>query len=455
MKPWTVLTNLHDRELLAQIEAVDIFTDSMHAYPGVRSASSTTASSAPTISPTAGSRSGPVARPRGGRAPCWRCGARRRDRPGGGLPPRRRAAPDAPRLNSTPRRAVISECDRPGRPRHDLEAARPLSGRACNTSCTARDAAGGRASAATLVRPCLGLFASPRSSAAASPRPPPPRSRGSGRRQGRPPRRRQPHREGSRGSARSRATTLARPAALGYVPGRRFGLKMSQAKLVFDAPLTARARPPRAAQGRRSRSQLGAQGRAGADRADRRRRSTARRATRPQDQAAAMIKRPTGAAAARGARGTVESALAKRIRGRARDQAEAQGGQGEGPHDGPRTHLPGCGHHRPLALPAAAVQAAEVRQGLRRRRRPARLPDPGGPLRDPRTSRSTRPGPPRTRRGRASTPAPRTARWRRLPTRSRRAGWGSSTASASTARARTGRSAAAPRTAASACTCPT
>jgi len=34
MKPWTVLANLHDRELLAQIEAVDAFMDRMHAYPG-------------------------------------------------------------------------------------------------------------------------------------------------------------------------------------------------------------------------------------------------------------------------------------------------------------------------------------------------------------------------------------------------------------------------------------
>jgi polyhydroxyalkanoate synthase len=34
MKPWTVLTNLHNRELLAQIEAVDAFMNSMHAYPG-------------------------------------------------------------------------------------------------------------------------------------------------------------------------------------------------------------------------------------------------------------------------------------------------------------------------------------------------------------------------------------------------------------------------------------
>lgn len=34
MKPWTVLSNLHDRELLAQIEAVDRFMDNMQAYPG-------------------------------------------------------------------------------------------------------------------------------------------------------------------------------------------------------------------------------------------------------------------------------------------------------------------------------------------------------------------------------------------------------------------------------------
>ena len=34
MKPWTIFRGLHDRELLAQIEAVDAFMDSMHAYPG-------------------------------------------------------------------------------------------------------------------------------------------------------------------------------------------------------------------------------------------------------------------------------------------------------------------------------------------------------------------------------------------------------------------------------------
>jgi polyhydroxyalkanoate synthase len=34
MKPWTVVSNLDDRDLLAQIEAVDAFMDRMHAYPG-------------------------------------------------------------------------------------------------------------------------------------------------------------------------------------------------------------------------------------------------------------------------------------------------------------------------------------------------------------------------------------------------------------------------------------
>jgi polyhydroxyalkanoate synthase len=34
MKPWTVATNLHRRDLLAQIEAVDHFMNRMHAYPG-------------------------------------------------------------------------------------------------------------------------------------------------------------------------------------------------------------------------------------------------------------------------------------------------------------------------------------------------------------------------------------------------------------------------------------
>jgi polyhydroxyalkanoate synthase len=34
MKPWTIMSNLGDRDLLAQIEAVDAFMSRMHAYPG-------------------------------------------------------------------------------------------------------------------------------------------------------------------------------------------------------------------------------------------------------------------------------------------------------------------------------------------------------------------------------------------------------------------------------------
>ena len=34
MKPWTIASNLDDRDLLAQIEAVDAFMSRMHAYPG-------------------------------------------------------------------------------------------------------------------------------------------------------------------------------------------------------------------------------------------------------------------------------------------------------------------------------------------------------------------------------------------------------------------------------------
>ncbi len=34
LKPWTIASNLHDRELLSQIEAVDAFMARMHAYPG-------------------------------------------------------------------------------------------------------------------------------------------------------------------------------------------------------------------------------------------------------------------------------------------------------------------------------------------------------------------------------------------------------------------------------------
>ena len=97
-------------------------------------------------------------------------------------------------------------------------------------------------------------------------------------------------------------------------------------------------------------------------------------------------------------------------------------------------------HDRPGALQAAPVQGPEVPQELRRRRRPAGLPDAHRALRHP--EQAGQPGVvgAQLARGPASC---RARRWRAAapPTRSRRAGWASPTASASTAPARTTRSA--------------
>lgn len=56
-KPLAMVRNLDDRDFLAQIEAVDRFTDNMRLTRAAPSASSITASSAPTTWPTARSRS--------------------------------------------------------------------------------------------------------------------------------------------------------------------------------------------------------------------------------------------------------------------------------------------------------------------------------------------------------------------------------------------------------------
>ena len=113
MKPWTIVSNLHDRELLAQIEAVDIFMDNMHAYPGRTFGqlyhrffrSNDLADGRLALSDRVLDLADvkvPVLVDRR---------ARRRDRPGGGVPPRGRSCSRARRRwDSRPRRAVISEC---------------------------------------------------------------------------------------------------------------------------------------------------------------------------------------------------------------------------------------------------------------------------------------------------------------------------------------------------------
>ena len=132
MKPWTIASNLDDRDLLAQIEAVDAFMARMHAYPGrtfgqlyhrfFRTndlAQGRLALTERTIDLADVTR--PAARDRG---------ARRRDRARRGLPPPRRPGPE---------RAVGGARDRAGRPprrahRAARRAARP--GRCSTASST-------------------------------------------------------------------------------------------------------------------------------------------------------------------------------------------------------------------------------------------------------------------------------------------------------------------------------
>ena len=118
MKPWTVVSNLDDRDLLAQIEAVDAFMGRMHAYPGRTFGqlyhrffrtndladgrlALTDADDRPRrrADPAAGDR-----RPR------------RRDRARGGVPPPRRSGAERRGSRSRRRPAAISACSR-GAPR--------------------------------------------------------------------------------------------------------------------------------------------------------------------------------------------------------------------------------------------------------------------------------------------------------------------------------------------------
>ena len=231
MKPWTIATNLHDRELLAQIEAVDVFMDNMHAYPGrtfgqlyhrfFRTndlAGGRLELSGRTLDLAGGARARALDRRR-----------RRRDRARRGVPSRRRAAH---------RRAVGAAGDRAGRaprrpdrargPRHDLGRARPLPGRGYP----------GRMRRALIPSP-----SSSRSRCARSARRdragPPARGADPGRRDGLRRRRRQPH--GAEATARLGQTlgpVLAQDIAVSAA-GRTFPLKMSALKFKFRADKTA------------------------------------------------------------------------------------------------------------------------------------------------------------------------------------------------------------------------
>ena len=203
------LSNLHDRELLAQIEAVDAFMGRMHAYPG-----RTFGQLYHRFFRTNDLADGRLALEDGTRRPrrreecrCSRSRAAATGSRRSRLPPRRGALPHAA-SSSPPRRAATSACSpaapRPGRPGGCSTAS--STARACKAACKAREAAGGRGlsgyPAAMRLRPALRAR-------------PPARPRRARRRpgaadrarhQGRPPRRRRPHRaEAARSS--SRATT--------------------------------------------------------------------------------------------------------------------------------------------------------------------------------------------------------------------------------------------------------
>ena len=213
MKPWTIASNLDDRDLLAQIEAVDAFMGRMHAYPGR----------------TFGQlyhrffRTNDLAQGRLGltdrtidladvTAPLLAvAGLRRRDRAGRGLPPRRRARAER-RLGRArdgsgrpPRRA-----HRPRRARYDMgvagQASRPMT--------------------ATLLRMrrvlalsfALTMLLAPAADRAAA------RARDPARRDGRRRRRRQPDAVAGGGHDRPRAPAPARHAQR-LRAGRRPGLQ--------------------------------------------------------------------------------------------------------------------------------------------------------------------------------------------------------------------------------------
>ena len=229
--------------------------------------------------------------------------------------------------------------------------------------------------------------------------------------QGRPPRRRRPHRQ--RGD-REAAAELQRRRSAGRsrssVAGRPLPAHDAQAKLKFDAPLTAAPRPPRSRAGRAARPQLGPQGRAEADRPDRvgrlpraAQRDRPHHAAPHDPQALAKRPQPRRQGAARHRRG---GARQPRPASSRVIHAEAQGPQGEGHHRQARAQLPDGHHHRPRALQAPPVQALKFVKSYGVAVGQPAYPTPTG-LFSITTSRSTRPGRRRTRRGPASWPAPR------------------------------------------------
>ena len=477
MKPWTLLSNLHGRDLLAQIEAVD----ALHG-PHARLPRAHLRPALPPLLPHQRPRRRPLALARTARSTSrtlQRPAARRRRRAATGSRRSPRATtsgarPDAPRSCSPPRPAVTSACS-PAAPR----AARPG---CCSTSsstprppCKARQAA---------ERRCLACYPQPMLARALTLLPALATARPPARPSPRPPPHAAPAAEPRIAPGVSAAgldlanltipeatakleQTLRRPArraARGRrSPGRRFG-QPKRAEVAFDASATARrayyagqapAGAPTAPLADRRRV---AQGRAVRNSRGRSRaRSTSRRATRRS----ASRSRRSCAARPHTGRALDAKALRERSRGRSPTRASRRLSSPAGAQVKPKVTADDLARAYPTVITIDRTnfklrlfKRLQVLEDLRRRRRPAGLPDADRPLPRSRTSRSTRPGRRRTPRGPAS------SRARRCPAASRQPAEGALAGRRRRRRhprhrRRSTRSARAPRTAASACASPT
>ena len=360
-----------------------------------------------------------------------------------------------------PRRA-----DRPRRGRVDVADPRrvPRRARSCKAPCTAGKTAGGRCLSGYPSRPMRALaplttlllllvLAAPAAaqtpplrSSASRPGSRPAGSTSATSRSGR------PRSSSSRPTARSSTTAISV-----HLAGRQFRLTPQQSKLKFDTILTAKrallrgAHEPRRRRPARHQREQGAhpdlRPQASAARSTSRR-ATPRSASRCATSSAA--RRVTGRSLdVKALRATLIGDL-RQPAGPAPHPPEPQDPPGARADERPRARLRDGHHDRPRQLQAAPVQAAEVLQELRRRRRPAGLPDADRALPD--LQQAGQPGLDRAELalgGRARRDDD--ARRRRPRTRCGPGGWGSPGESASTGPRRSIRSAAALRTAASAC----
>ena len=468
MKPWTVLSNLHDRELLAQIEAVDAFMDRMHAYPGrtfgqlyhrffrtndladgrfaITGATLDLADVRVPVLSVAGRGDGiaPIAACHHVESLLPHARVELATAPGGHLgvlTGRAAAGTTWQILDDVPRRAG-----------------------SCKAPCTAGKAARSRCLSGYPSRPMRALALLPTlllllvlAVPAAAQTPPPPEQRiAPGVKAGGLDVGNLTVGEAAVKLQQTYGPPLYNPVAV-HVGGQTFRLTPKQSKLKFDTVLTAK----RAYHAGVANPAADVPLATSFDKA--RVRTFARRVARevyvaPRDATIRITLRHIYRRKSVTGRALNVKAPARRDQAHARASPTAHAHPAPGPHDPqgardrerPRARPTRPSSRSTAQLQAAPVQAAEVLQELRRRRRPAGLPDADGALPD--LQQAGQPGLDRAElavggRARGHDDARRLGR----RTRCGPAGWGSPAASASTGPRRSTRSAAVRRTAASAC----